>query len=86
VNPCVSTRSCQIPVALRPHDSSNSISLRKASLRPEDCLPTCPGGPFASKKPLVTEVAGFDPLAGFKSSDSVVTKVAGFEVTLSGRF
>jgi len=57
-NPCLSTRSCQIPIALRPRDSSSSISSRYASPAPERRL-TCSGIAASGKKPVITSLAGF---------------------------
>ena len=40
--------------------------------------PSCARSALEGKKPVITEVAGFELLAGFELSEPVVTKVAGF--------
>src|ERR1700733_1624853 len=73
--PCLSTRSCQIPIALRPRDNSSSIISRYASLAPERRL-TCSGTVASGKKPVITS------LAGFELSEPVVTDVVAFDGAL----
>ena len=67
VNPCWSTRSWKIPIALRPRDNSNSIHSRYASLLQEERRPAGPEGPDPAKKPVVTSMAGFELRASLNS-------------------
>src|SRR5258707_14683129 len=77
---CRSTRSCQIPIALRPRDSSSSINSRYASLAPDGRLPPCSGNRTSGKKPVITSLAGFESSAGLDGEKPVITSLAGFEV------
>jgi hypothetical protein len=61
-----------LPIALRPRDSSNSISSRYASLAPDGRLPPCSGNRTSGKKPVITS------LAGFELAERMVTDVAAF--------
>jgi hypothetical protein len=75
--PCRSTSSCQMDMALRPCDRPVSMTSRYGSL----VLAVGIGDDFCPPEPVVTSL----PLAGFAASGPVVTSLAGFE-TVIGAF
>ena len=67
-----------LPIALRPRDSSNSINSRYASRAPDRRLPISSGNLTSGKKPAITSFADFELSAGVEQKKPVITEVAAF--------